>query len=169
MRLSGQIKTPPFSKEARLEAGSLLRRLQEGELLEMNKNQKQALEAAGFDFEDAEDFLKLTAEERKLVELRVAVSRSIRKRRERQHLTQADLAKRMKTSQPRIARIESGSRGVSLDLMFRGLFALGGTMKDVQIANYVKLSRGKGVVNVKMKRPGPQQATGRLHATDVDT
>jgi phage-related protein len=31
--LHGEIKTPPFSKEARVEAGTLLRRLQEGELL----------------------------------------------------------------------------------------------------------------------------------------
>jgi ribosome-binding protein aMBF1 (putative translation factor) len=99
----------------------------------MNKRKKQALEAAGFVFGDAKEFLKLTPEEQRLVELRVAVSRSIRKRREQQHLTQSDLAKRMKTSQPRIAKIESGSSGVSLDLMFRGLFALGGTMKDVRI------------------------------------
>ena len=33
--LHGQIKTPPFSSEARLEAGYLLRRLQRGELLSM--------------------------------------------------------------------------------------------------------------------------------------
>ena len=33
--LHGEIKTPPFSREARIEAGVLLRRLQEGELLEM--------------------------------------------------------------------------------------------------------------------------------------
>lgn len=32
---SGEIKTPPFSKEARLEAGFLLRRLQYGERLSM--------------------------------------------------------------------------------------------------------------------------------------
>ena len=31
--LHGEIKTPPFSKEARVEAGTLLRRLQEGEML----------------------------------------------------------------------------------------------------------------------------------------
>lgn len=31
--LSGEIKTPPFSREARIEAGTLLRRLQEGESL----------------------------------------------------------------------------------------------------------------------------------------
>jgi len=33
--LHGEVKTPPFSKEARLESGFLLRRLQEGERLEM--------------------------------------------------------------------------------------------------------------------------------------
>ena len=33
--LSGEIKTPPFSAAARLEAGLLLRRLQRGDLLAM--------------------------------------------------------------------------------------------------------------------------------------
>jgi phage-related protein len=33
--LHGEIKTPPFSTRARVEAGTLLRRLQEGELLGM--------------------------------------------------------------------------------------------------------------------------------------
>jgi len=33
--LHGEVRTPPFSKEARLEAGFLLRRLQAGERLEM--------------------------------------------------------------------------------------------------------------------------------------
>jgi phage-related protein len=33
--LLGEVKTPPFSKEARLEAGFLLRRLQAGERLKM--------------------------------------------------------------------------------------------------------------------------------------
>ena len=31
--LHGEVKTPPFSKEGRVEAGTLLRRVQEGELL----------------------------------------------------------------------------------------------------------------------------------------
>lgn len=33
--LEGEIKTPPFSAEARIEAGGLLRRLQRGDLLSM--------------------------------------------------------------------------------------------------------------------------------------
>ena len=35
MWLHGEVKTPPFSAEARVEAGFLLRRLQKGELLQM--------------------------------------------------------------------------------------------------------------------------------------
>lgn len=33
--MHGEVKTPPFSVEARIKAGFLLRRLQKGELLEM--------------------------------------------------------------------------------------------------------------------------------------
>src|SRR5262249_43733863 len=33
--LHGEIKTPPFSREARVEAGTLLRRLQEGDTLSL--------------------------------------------------------------------------------------------------------------------------------------
>jgi ribosome-binding protein aMBF1 (putative translation factor) len=100
----------------------------------MNKEQKRALEAAGWVSGDAEDFLDLTPEERRLVELRVAVIRGIRDRRKQQKLSQGELAKRMKTTQPRIARLEAGASEVSLDFMFKGYFALGGSVKDLRIA-----------------------------------
>jgi hypothetical protein len=35
--LHGEVKTPPFSQEARIEAGVLLRRLQQGENLELSR------------------------------------------------------------------------------------------------------------------------------------
>jgi predicted XRE-type DNA-binding protein len=97
----------------------------------MKKEKRQALEAAGFIFEDAEDFLELTAEERRLVELRLAVSRAVRARREQQHLTQEQVAKKLKSSQSRVAKMEAGAADVSLDLLFRGLFALGGSLNDL--------------------------------------
>ena len=37
--LGGEIKTPPFSKDARIEAGVLLRRLQKGEVLTMPQSE----------------------------------------------------------------------------------------------------------------------------------
>jgi ribosome-binding protein aMBF1 (putative translation factor) len=97
----------------------------------MNDAKRKRLVAAGFVYGDAEDFLDLTKEERQMVELRLAVSRAVRARRKKAKLTQTDLAIRLNTSQPRIAKIESASSGVSLDQMFHGLFALGGTLKDV--------------------------------------
>src|SRR4051794_26935547 len=97
----------------------------------MNANKRKKLEAAGFRFGDAEDLLGLTPEERELVDLRVKVSRMVRTLRERQNLTQEELAARIKSSQSRVAKLESGGSDVSLDLMFRGLFAVGGRLADL--------------------------------------
>ena len=99
----------------------------------MNKAKRQALEAAGFVFEDAEDFLELTVEERRLVDLRLAVSRAVRARRIQQNLTQEQVAKRLKSSQSRVAKLESGAADVSLDLMFQALFALGGNVTELRL------------------------------------
>jgi predicted XRE-type DNA-binding protein len=93
----------------------------------MNKEKQKALEAAGWVFQDAEDFLELTVEERAIVEMRVQLSRAVRAAREKQKLTQAQLAKKMKTSQPRVNKIEAGSPGVSLEQLLNSWFALGGT------------------------------------------
>jgi DNA-binding XRE family transcriptional regulator len=97
----------------------------------MEREKRKALEAAGFQVGDVEDFLGLTEEELRLVELRVAVSRTVRRLRERQHLTQQQLAVKLKSSQSRIAKLEAGAPDVSLDLLFRGLFAVGGKLADL--------------------------------------
>jgi predicted XRE-type DNA-binding protein len=93
----------------------------------MNNEKQKALEAAGWVFEDAEDFLELTVEERAIVEMRVQLSRAVRAAREKQQLTQAQLAKKLGTSQPRVNKIEAGSPGVSLEQLLNTWFALGGT------------------------------------------
>jgi transcriptional regulator with XRE-family HTH domain len=78
------------------------------------------------------DFLGLSDEEMRLVELRVALSRAVRRRRQQRNMTQQQLATRLKSSQSRDAKIEAGSSDVSLDLMFRSLFAIGGGLADVR-------------------------------------
>lgn len=97
----------------------------------MDATKRKKLEAAGFRFGDAEDFLDLTPEERELVDLRLKVSRLVRQKREEQKLTQKELAARIKSNQSRVAKLESGANDVSLDLLFRGLFAVGGKLADV--------------------------------------
>ncbi len=92
----------------------------------MSRTEREALEAAGWKFGDYSDFLGLSDAERQIVELRLRLSRGIREARERAGMTQADLASAMKSTQPRVARIETGGRGVSLDQMMRAYFTAGG-------------------------------------------
>jgi ribosome-binding protein aMBF1 (putative translation factor) len=92
---------------------------------------RKKLEAAGFRVGNAEDLLELTPEEQEMVRLRLRLSRLVRAHRERQHLTQQQLAERIASSQSRVAKLESGAGGVSLDLLFRGFFAVGGKLREV--------------------------------------
>jgi ribosome-binding protein aMBF1 (putative translation factor) len=97
----------------------------------MKRAKKKLIEAAGFRVGDAGDFLGLSDQERQIVELRVSLSRAVRRARQKHNLTQQQLAERLASSQSRVAKLEAGASGVSLDLLFRGLFAAGGTLADV--------------------------------------
>ena len=124
----------------------------------MDMHKRKALEAAGFRFGDAADFLELTEEERRLVELRVKLAQAIRRRREQSELSQKQVAARIKSSQPRVARIEAAASDVSLDQMFRGLFAVGGTVEDLveslrKRAVEVEAPRRVAAVTVAKARP----------------
>lgn len=76
----------------------------------------------------------MTDEERQLLDARVALALAIRRQREALSLTQKDLGIRLKTSQPRIAKIERAAPDVSLDQLVRALTAVGGriTVKFVE-------------------------------------
>lgn len=100
----------------------------------MKPAKRRALERAGFRFGDAADFLGLSDEERRLVELRLSVSRAVRRLREKRRLTQQELARKLGSSQSRVAKLETGAADVSLDLLFRGLFAVGGKLTDIERA-----------------------------------
>jgi len=79
----------------------------------------------------------------RLIELRIKVSRAVRRLREKQQLSQQQLATKLKSSQSRVAKLESGSADVSLDLMFRGLFAVGGRLTDLAVSrSHIKSSPG---------------------------
>jgi transcriptional regulator with XRE-family HTH domain len=64
-----------------------------------------------------------------LIETRLAASRLLKAARQKSNLTQQILAKRLHTSQSRVAKMEAGDSSVSLDLLFRSLFALGVSRK----------------------------------------
>jgi DNA-binding XRE family transcriptional regulator len=102
----------------------------------MDEAKRQRLEAAGWVMGDYGDFLGLTQAERQQVELRLALSRGIKELRAAKGLTQKALGKLIDSTQSRIAKVESGTTiEVSLDLMFRAYFALGGKLEDLTHQN----------------------------------
>lgn len=101
----------------------------------MDKRKRKALEDAGFKVGTVQEFLGLTDEENQVVELRVAIALRIRKLRAGSHLTQQQLAAKVKSSQSRIAKVEAASPDVSLDLLFRTFFASGGKLTDLAKAH----------------------------------
>jgi len=104
------------------------------------KNEKKArLEAAGWTVGTAEQLLGLSKEEAEYVELKLALAEGIRSRRRLQHLTQSQLAKRVGSSQSRIAKMENADPTVALDLMIRSFFATGVGLRE--LAGVIKQRR----------------------------
>lgn len=97
----------------------------------MNPAKRKRLEAAGWQVGDYGDLLGLTDEERQIVELRIRITRKVRRLRELAKMTQEQLARTIGSSQSRIAKLEAGSADVSLDLLIRAMFALGGKLHDL--------------------------------------
>ena len=75
--------------------------------------------------------------------MRAKLSVMVRRQRVKTSLTQQQLAKRMNSSQSRVAKIEAGTSDVSLDLMFSSLFALGGKVKLVYVPPKRKAKRNQ--------------------------
>ena len=97
----------------------------------MRATKVKRLTEAGWRVGSAREFLGLSAEEAVLVEMRLALSASLRVRRERAELTQAALAKRVGSSQSRVAKMEAGDPTVSIELLIKALLAAGATRRDV--------------------------------------
>jgi ribosome-binding protein aMBF1 (putative translation factor) len=97
----------------------------------MNKTKRSRLEARGWRVGSAKDFLGLSPEEAALVETRLALSQALRSRRVARGLTQGELARRLRSSQSRVAKMEAGDKTVSVDLLVRALYALGAKPRDV--------------------------------------
>jgi ribosome-binding protein aMBF1 (putative translation factor) len=95
------------------------------------EHRPKALEADGWKVGTAQEFLRLSDEESALIDLKLALGRALKERRTRQRLSQAAVAARIRSSQSRVAKMESGDSTVSIDLLVRTLFALGASRKDL--------------------------------------
>ena len=104
----------------------------------MKPEQQRRLERAGWRVGDAGDFLAMSSGERRFVELKLALAVGLRERREQRGLTQAALAKQLKSSQSRVAKMEAADATVTIDLLVRALLSLGATR--VELAKLIRVS-----------------------------
>lgn len=97
----------------------------------MKAAKKNRLEAAGWKVGSTEEFLGLAPEEAALVSIRVALAGRLRDRRRKLGLSQVALARRLGSSQSRVAKMEAAEPDVSLDLLVRAMLATGAKPSEV--------------------------------------
>jgi DNA-binding XRE family transcriptional regulator len=100
----------------------------------MDEAKRVRLEEAGWKVGSAAEFLELSDDEAAFVEMKLGLAQALRERRTRQGLTQVALAKRIGSSQSRVAKMEASDPAVSVDLLLRALLATGATPKEIAAA-----------------------------------
>ena len=101
----------------------------EGKSVDDAKRRK--LQAEGWKVSDAKEFLGLTDEEVQYIELKIALSRSVRETRHARGMTQAEVAEAIGSSQSRVAKMEAGDPAVSIDLLVKTLIGLGVSREEL--------------------------------------
>jgi len=96
----------------------------------MDEAKKKRLEDQGWKIGSVSEFLQLSPEESILIDIKLALSLNLKERRQRL-MTQAELAEKINSSQPRIAKAENGDDSVSIELLIRAILATGATPQDI--------------------------------------
>lgn len=97
----------------------------------MKKSKRRKLEAAGWSIGSVQEFLGLSDADAALIEMKLSLSRSLRDRRQQRGVSQVALAKRLRSSQSRVAKMEAGDPSVSMDLLVSSLLVLGVSPADL--------------------------------------
>ncbi len=133
----------------------------------MNDPRKSRLEAAGFTVGTADGFLGLTEEESAWVSLRMALAELVRRQRLGRKFSQTELARRLGSSQSRVAKLEAAKSDVSLDLLFRALFVTGAEADGVTgtLTKAIRFLRAENADHrtsgVSSTRSSPKRALAR--------
>ena len=100
----------------------------------MKASKRQKLEKAGWKVGTANEFLELSAEDTAYIEMKLALSDSLKKKRIKKRLSQVALAELFASSQSRVAKMEAADSSVSIDLLVKSLLAMGASRKEVASA-----------------------------------
>lgn len=105
----------------------------------MREEKRRRLEARGWKVGTVKEFLGLSEEETAYIDLKMRLAAGLRRRREGSRLSQVELARLIKSSQSRVAKLEAGDPSVSLDLLIRSLLALG--VSDRELSRIISSTR----------------------------
>ena len=97
----------------------------------MKATKRKKLEKSGWKVSSVNEFLNLNPDESAYIEVKLALSESLKAQRLKEKLSQVELAKKVKSSQSRIAKMEAGDPSVTIDLLMKSLLALGVSRKDL--------------------------------------
>ena len=97
----------------------------------MKKAKRDQLAKRGYKITSAQEFLGLSDEEIAVIDLKINLINMLREARKATGVTQKQLARLMRSSQSRVAMLESGSSDASLELICRALFTLGISAKQL--------------------------------------
>src|SRR3972149_2490869 len=99
--------------------------------MRMHPAKQKKLKSRGWKTGTVRDFLELSSGEAAYIELKLTLSESLKQQRQHKQLSQVEFARRIRSSQSRIAKMEAGDPSVSLDLLIKSLFALGTSRKEL--------------------------------------
>ena len=100
----------------------------------MNATQNKTRKTARFSIGGPQELPNLTDEEMAYLEIKRSLSENLQARRKQQQLTQVQAAKKLRTSQSRVAKMERADKTVSIDLLVRANLALGATTTELKHA-----------------------------------
>lgn len=119
----------------------------------MDSKKRSRLQAAGFTVGDTQSFLGLSEAEMAVIDMKLALARELRARRTSADVTQQTFAKRIGSSQSRVAKMEAADASVSLDLLVRAVIAAGGSRRVV--ANAIASSKAPSARRARAFRAQP--------------
>lgn len=96
----------------------------------MDAKKKKLLEDNGWKVGNVEEFLDLSKEEFELIELKILLGNRLATLRKSKNMTQSQFAKKIRSSQSRVAKMEKGDPTVTIDRILKSMFVLGATKEE---------------------------------------
>jgi predicted XRE-type DNA-binding protein len=112
------------------------------------------LESAGWKIVTVQDFLGLSDDDMAIIEVKVALAKRLRAQRTRAGLSQVEVARIVRSSQPRVAKMEAADKSVSIDLLVKALVKTGVSVQEI----------GRSLEKITTSKEKPSRAQRLAHA-----